>query len=101
MNFAVRGAHPTCSRTFIDIIMSLSSSRSRTGRPSSRSKSRGGRRETQVLCRLLWRPDINSLLFLAQDDLSLENEVPQLAWQLVSREKLAQLESLAVKEVAR
>ena len=41
-------------------------------------------------------------LFIAQDDdSSLEREVPQLAWQLVSREKLVQLESLAVREVAK
>ena len=41
-------------------------------------------------------------LFITQDDdLSLEKEVPQLAWQLVSREKLAQLENLAVREVAK
>lgn len=80
--------------------MSLSSSKSRVSASGSRTKSRGGRRETQVSgCLPVAMATCPSIPH--QGELTFEDDVPQLAWQIVSQDKTSQLASLPVREVAK
>ena len=82
--------------------MSLSSSKSRVSASGSRTKSRGGRRETQVSgCLYTGCHGDLSVYSHDQGELTFEDDVPQLAWQIVSQEKTSQLASLPVREVAK